>query len=537
MKFGGFIIKNSKNIILALPIILMMIQSSAYSQVYSQSGGTAALTNQSYSSVTADESAVKVTNSGVFTLTNSTITKSGTTSSDDNSSFYGQNAGILATTASTINLEDCTVNTTGRGANGVFAYGAGTTVNMKRLTITCTEQGGHAIMATGGGVMAAEDVDMTTSGTNSGAIATDRGSGTITVTGGTVITTGQDSPGIYSTGLITVSDATISASGSESAVIEGANSIVLNNTSITSSKANKWGVLIYQSMSGDAEGTDGTFTMTGGSLSNTAATGPLFYVTNSTGIITLNNAEISTASDTLIQAGSNKWGTSGKNGGHIVLSANEETISGSIVMDSYSSFSGTLNSTTYTGAINNSNTASSASLTMDGNSTWTLTGNSYLDVFSDVDGISGTSVANVNGNGYNVYYDASLSGNSSLGGLTYSLVNGGYLLPEGSTSVGEAESSVITDYALAQNYPNPFNPTTNISFSLPRNGFVTLKIYNSIGEEVATLVNNQLDAGKYSYTWNAAALASGVYIYRVIVTGNNGGKQAFSQAKKLILSK
>ena len=70
-------------------------------------------------------------------------------------------------------------------------------------------------------------------------------------------------------------------------MIEGANTIDLNNSTLTSSVADKWGVMIYQSFSGDAEGSEGTFTMTGGSLVYTA-NGPLFYVTNSTGII---NAE------------------------------------------------------------------------------------------------------------------------------------------------------------------------------------------------------------------------------------------------------
>jgi hypothetical protein len=68
---------------------------------------------------------------------------------------------------------------------------------------------------------------------------------------------------------------------------------------------------------------------------------------------------------------------------------------------------------------------------------------------------------------------------------------------------------------LNQNYPNPFNPTTIIEFSLPQSGFVTLNIYNILGEEVATLVSEKLNAGEYKYDWDASSLASGVYLYRI----------------------
>lgn len=72
-----------------------------------------------------------------------------------------------------------------------------------------------------------------------------------------------------------------------------------------------------------------------------------------------------------------------------------------------------------------------------------------------------------------------------------------------------------TDYTLSQNYPNPFNPSTNIEFTLPKISKVVLKIYNVLGQEVATLVNQELSAGKYNYEFNAANLSSGMYIYRL----------------------
>ncbi len=81
--------------------------------------------------------------------------------------------------------------------------------------------------------------------------------------------------------------------------------------------------------------------------------------------------------------------------------------------------------------------------------------------------------------------------------------------------VFKLRGEIPTGFQLSQNYPNPFNPTTTIEFALPHSGFVTLKIYNILGEEVATLVSEKLTAGKYKYEWDAGGLASGVYLYRI----------------------
>jgi len=86
------------------------------------------------------------------------------------------------------------------------------------------------------------------------------------------------------------------------------------------------------------------------------------------------------------------------------------------------------------------------------------------------------------------------------------------------------------DFTLEQNYPNPFNPSTTILYQIPQDGIVTLKIYDILGAEVATLVNEQKVAGKYEVNFNASQLASGVYIYK-IQAGD------FVSSKKMILIK
>lgn len=92
------------------------------------------------------------------------------------------------------------------------------------------------------------------------------------------------------------------------------------------------------------------------------------------------------------------------------------------------------------------------------------------------------------------------------------------------------ESTVVNSFELSQNYPNPFNPSTEIKFSVVKAGQVSLKVYNMVGQEVATLVNQNLSAGSYSTNFDASKLASGTYIYEL---KSNGA----SVAKKMMLMK
>ena len=98
------------------------------------------------------------------------------------------------------------------------------------------------------------------------------------------------------------------------------------------------------------------------------------------------------------------------------------------------------------------------------------------------------------------------------------------------TAVKKENNPVPSSFALEQNFPNPFNPTTMIRYSIPKSGMVTLKIYNILGQEVATIVNGHQTAGTYTASFNASRLASGVYFYRLSV-GN------FNNVKKMLLLK
>ena len=105
----------------------------------------------------------------------------------------------------------------------------------------------------------------------------------------------------------------------------------------------------------------------------------------------------------------------------------------------------------------------------------------------------------------------------------------------GTASAVSDDLTLPRSFALEQNYPNPFNPSTNIRFSVAQAGHVSLKVYNVLGVEVASLVNEQKDPGTFRVNWNAAGMPSGMYLYRLSVTSEKG--QVFEQAKKLVLLK
>ena len=342
---------------------------------------TESSTGASYVSSNDSENAVLVSQGNV-TLSGSTVSKTGSSSSES-ADFYGINAAVLARNGSTLTIENAEITSDGGHANGVFSYGSGTTVNVSDTSITTSGNNSGGLMTTGGAAMNADNVTVSTSGNSSAAIRSDRGGGTVTVTGGRYDTTGVGSPAIYSTADITVSDADLSAATSEAVVIEGGNSVTLRNVTITGSNTQLNGqstvntnVLIYQSMSGDASEGASSFTMTDGSM--TAETGAMFHVTNVTTTINLENVDFTYASDSnvFLDASADAWGRTGENGGNVTLNLKSQDITGAILSDSLSS----------------------VTLNLDAGSTWTLTGDSYVTAFNG-------DLNNVNLNGYTLYVD------------------------------------------------------------------------------------------------------------------------------------
>ncbi|MCX7832595.1 MAG: T9SS type A sorting domain-containing protein [Ignavibacteria bacterium] len=91
-------------------------------------------------------------------------------------------------------------------------------------------------------------------------------------------------------------------------------------------------------------------------------------------------------------------------------------------------------------------------------------------------------------------------------------------------------SEVPSGFALQQNYPNPFNPVTKIVYQIPKNTFVTIKIFDALGKEIETIVNENHSPGTYEVEWNAGNNPSGIYFYKLI-------SESFVETKKMILLK
>ncbi len=376
---------------------------------------------QAYASTAADESALLIATSEDVTITDPTVAKTGDSDGGDNCNFYGLNAAVLVKDGSTTTITGGTITSDADGANGVFSYGGnggqngasgdGTTVIIRNTKIVTTGDGAGGIMTTGGGTTYAYDLDVTTSGRSSAAIRTDRGGGTVVVDGGTYTSNGLGSPAIYSTADITVSNATLISNLSEGVCIEGLNSITLNDCDLTANNTKCNGnatfldtIMIYQSMSGDADSGTSYFTMTGGSL--TSKSGHVFHVTNTNAVITLDDVTITNedAENILLSVCDDGW-----SGGSNVatLKAVSQKLAGAVKVGSDSrltleltdgsSFEGYID-----GSITNakgetvSTETGTVVVTLDSSSTWTLTGDSYVTEFNG-------DAANVISNGYTLY--------------------------------------------------------------------------------------------------------------------------------------
>ena len=395
------------------------------------------LSNKTLSTTSSDESAIVVNDGGSLNATGLTISKSGDSSNTENSEFYGLNAAVLVQKGSEATIKDTTIKTSATGANAIFSTGENATLNVSNTKITTTGDSSRGLDATYGGTINANKVTITTSGQHCAAVATDRGEGTVTVKNSTLNTNGKGSPCVYSTGTISVSDSKGTATDSSCAVIEGKNSITLNNTKLTSYGVGRvddgidnCGVMIYQSMSGDASEGTGTFSATDSTLtiskkSKVYETSPMFFITNTDAVINLENTKLNYGSNQLVTVSGNdgEWGSQGSNGGNLTLNATNQILNGNISVDNISTASFILKGSTLTSTINSENNAKEVNLSLDSSSKWVVTGDSYVTTLT----LENNDLSLIEDNGYTIYYDA--SANSWLNGQTITLSNGGTLTP------------------------------------------------------------------------------------------------------------
>ena len=381
---------------------LRYLQPGSNTNDYDYSTITAVSTDQSLSnadlsSTTSDQSVVYITTSGL-TITDSTLTKSsGDSSNTENSEFYGVNAAVLVQ-GGEVSITGGNINTNAKGANAICATNDGK-VTISGTTIKSTgDSSARGLHATYGGSITATGVSISSTGGSCATLATDRGEGTVSCTNCELSTAGSGSPLIYSTGDITVSKTTGTSTGAQAVVVEGKNTATVKDSSNLKcngignrNNVDQCGVMLYQSMSGDADDGISTFNCENSNIeiqsgSSVYSSAPMFFITNTDAFIKLNGCTFTYGSGTFLSAkGTSEWGTSGSNGGDVILNLTNQNIVGDFVVDANSDLTINMVNSTITGKINSAKTADDLSINLDSASKITLTGNSYYTSISNSD--------------------------------------------------------------------------------------------------------------------------------------------------------
>jgi len=375
--------------------------SGEYNAVLTVSSDT--VLNEDLSSTGTDENALLVTD-GQVSLTDASVTRiSDDSTGGDNSSFYGVGAAILAS-GGTLTIDNVSVSTDAAGGAGVFSYGDGV-VYVSNSTISTEQNTSGGIHVAGGGKLYAANLTVVTNGESAAAIRSDRGSGTMIVDGGSYTSNGLGSPAVYVTADITINNAELTATGSEALCLEGLNTVRIYNSVLTgdmldlSQNDNTWTVILYQSMSGDSQVGQGTFTMDSGKL--ISLNGGVFYTTNTESVFVLRGVEIETAADSeyilRVTGNSNQrgWGTSGANGADCDFTAIAQQLNGDVIWDSISTLDLYLTEgSVLTGAVIDDESwagnggSGYSRVVIDASSAWTVTGNSTVTTLENAGSIT-----------------------------------------------------------------------------------------------------------------------------------------------------
>lgn len=352
--------------------------------------------HQRFDNTTSDQNSFIGKNKATITIDSSVFDKTGNTTNDDNSNFHGQNAVVLGIEGSQTSIKDSNITSNSIGSNAVFATGEESVINVENTNIHTKGDSSRGLDATYKGTVNGKNLTITTEGAHSATLATDRGEGTITAEAAKLTTSGTGSPVIYSTGNITANNVNGVANKSEIGVVEGKNSITLTNSNVTGYHDN--GFMLYQSFSGDAESGIARLKAENNTLT-THGTGAFIYVNNTTAEADLTgNTILMPNTTTLVKAAADsRWGKDGENGGHLTLRTSNQELSGNIVADSISTVALDMaNGSSLVGAINTDNTAKEVTVKLSKDSTWTLTGDSYVKSLTNED----TTGRNIHLNGY-----------------------------------------------------------------------------------------------------------------------------------------
>lgn len=451
--------------------------SGSYSAALSADAQEAsASSGETVTSSTANENAALVQNSGVLTIEGATLQKSGDSSDSDNCNFYGVNSILLGVgSGSTAYVTSAVLSATSEGSNGIFATDSAT-VLANSTQITTESDNSRGLDATYAGTILAGDMTISTAGGHSASVATDRGGGYVSVANSTLNTSGEGSPLLYSTGAIEVGGVMGTATGSQIAAMEGLNTIQIYSsdltstvTGVTASEPVANGVLIYQSTSGDADTSTGEaalFQAVDSTLTSAIESGSMFYLTNTTANVVLQNTTLafdSTAANLVTAAGndSNNWGSAGSNGATVSFTGINQQLSGTVEADTISSVDlYLLEGSTWSGTTSIvENSAGSTvdnpiTVNVDSTSTWTVTESCTL---SNLNAASGAKIVDASGNTVTIVAggETVVEGTSDI----TVTVTGSY-----STEVSTSDAQQVSDPSVDRSsYDSYYNTSTTLN--------------------------------------------------------------------------
>ncbi len=398
--------------------LVMMAQTRASSsktpagaELTVSDGSTVTKTGEALSTSTSDYNVVQVTK-GTLNLTDCTVTKTGDYSSSysgDDTSFYGTNSAVYASGSSAyIKMTGGTVTTDAKGANAVFATD-GATIDVNDITIDNSKSVSRGLHCTGGGTINATNVNITTRSETSSTVATDRGGGYVTVNGGTITAKGSKSSVLYSTGTIKVDGITGLSEKGPLTTVEGSNSVTITNSNMTSNSDAR-GILLHQSTSGDADGSNPVCTITRSTLITTNESAPLCFVTNVSATLTLTDVALDIASGKLMSVEYYKRGSGSTGLLELKTTKDYWEYTGDVDADDVNNLAVSVGeNVVWNGAADADNNAVTAKVTVESGGVWNLTGNTYLSALVN----NGT----VNKNGYTLTVD-STSGSGTINETT-----------------------------------------------------------------------------------------------------------------------
>lgn len=386
-----------------------------------------------------DTSIIQVSNQATYTGEDLNLTKeSGETTDKESSIYYGLNSAVIVKDGSSMELIDSDITTNVSYSSAFFLTGLNGTAKLDNINISTNKEYSSGLVSSDYGSITALDLDITTKGDNSTSLKSITSNSEINIEDSYLYTEGLYSPLIYSSGKINLTNTDGTALNSNIATIEGSNSITITDSKLTTehitNNDNPAGIYIYneQSKSISADYTNATFTSTSSRLTIKETYNyesiPMFYVTNIKATINITDTELDYSNNILLKVvGNDTYGDIGNNGGEVTFTATDQELKGNIEIDDISKVRFNLNNSHYEGQINGNDSSKAVDITFDKTSTWTLTGDSYINTLTIQNGKISRLSRSIKSNGYDIYYNANL--NEWLNGKTIRLSGGGKLIP------------------------------------------------------------------------------------------------------------